>query len=104
LHCHEIPPRTDSGLTEIARILRPGGLFAAYDCDWPPTLHWELDRISQELAPRIVELVRKGGQAHSLKIWPKEQHLDHMRESNHFRFTCEVLLHHIEQGSFARFF
>jgi SAM-dependent methyltransferase len=29
-------------LAEIARILRPGGLFAAYDYDWPPTLHWSL--------------------------------------------------------------
>lgn len=23
-------------LPEIARILRPGGVLAAYDCDWPP--------------------------------------------------------------------
>src|SRR3984893_18785877 len=34
-----------STLAEVARILRPGGLFAAYDYDWPPTLHWELDRL-----------------------------------------------------------
>jgi len=36
-------------LAEIARILRPGGLFAAYDYDWPPTLRWELERVYQEL-------------------------------------------------------
>jgi len=24
---------------EIARILRPGGVFAAIDCDWPPVTH-----------------------------------------------------------------
>src|SRR5690606_15398774 len=23
---------------EMARILRPGGVFAAFDCDWPPTM------------------------------------------------------------------
>src|ERR1700685_3598340 len=23
-------------LPEIARLLRPGGVLAAYDCDWPP--------------------------------------------------------------------
>lgn len=25
-------------LTEVARVLRPGGVFAAIDCDWPPTV------------------------------------------------------------------
>jgi SAM-dependent methyltransferase len=24
---------------EVVRILKPGGLFAAYDYDWPPTVH-----------------------------------------------------------------
>jgi ubiquinone/menaquinone biosynthesis C-methylase UbiE len=90
-------------LAEIARILRPGGLFAAYDYDWPPTIHWELDRLAQEVGKRLVELVRERGLAHSLKIWSKDRHLDHMRESAHFRFTREVLLHHIEQGDAARF-
>jgi len=33
-------PRT---LAEVARILRPGGVFAAYDCDWPPHIDWEID-------------------------------------------------------------
>jgi ubiquinone/menaquinone biosynthesis C-methylase UbiE len=92
-----------STLAEIARILRPGGLFAAYDYDWPPTIHWELARLTQELARRLVELVQERGLAHSLKRWPKEEHLDRMRESAHFRFTREVLLHSIEQGDAARF-
>ncbi|MDQ2886898.1 MAG: class I SAM-dependent methyltransferase [Chloroflexota bacterium] len=92
-----------SALAEVARILRPGGLFAAYDYDWPPTLNWELERVSQEVTERFVELVRKRGSAQNLKIWPKEQHLKRMRESAHFRFTREVLLHHIEHGDAARF-
>lgn len=25
-------------LAEVARLLRPGGVFAAVDCDWPPTV------------------------------------------------------------------
>jgi ubiquinone/menaquinone biosynthesis C-methylase UbiE len=90
-------------LAEIARILRPGGLFAAYDYDWPPTLRWELDQLALEVGKRLVELVRERGLARTLKIWSKEQHLDRMRESGHFRFTREVLLHHIEQGDAARF-
>jgi ubiquinone/menaquinone biosynthesis C-methylase UbiE len=90
-------------LAEIARILRPGGLFAAYDYDWPPAVHWELDRLAQEGSLRLVELVRARGLAQSLKIWPKNKSLDPLRESGHFRFTREVLLHHIEQGDAARF-
>lgn len=90
-------------LAEIARILRPGGLFAAYDYDSPPAIHWELDRLAQEVTSRIVRLIQERGLAHTLKIWPKNKSLDPLRESGHFRFTREVLLHHIEQGDAARF-
>ena len=90
-------------LAEIARILRPGGLFAAYDYDAPPAIHWELDRLAQEVTRLSMELVRARGLAQSLQIWPKNKSLDPLRESAHFRFTREVLLHHIEQGDAARF-
>jgi ubiquinone/menaquinone biosynthesis C-methylase UbiE len=92
-----------STLAEIARILRSGGLFAAYDYDLPPAIHWELDQLAQEVSLRLVELVRERGLAHTLKIWPKNKSLDPLRESAHFRFTREVLLHHIEKGDAARF-
>jgi ubiquinone/menaquinone biosynthesis C-methylase UbiE len=90
-------------LAEIARILRPGGLFGAYDYDWPPAIRWELDRLAQDVGKRFVELIRERGLAHTLKIWPKNKSLDPLRESAHFRFTREVLLHSIEQGDAARF-
>ena len=90
-------------LAEIARILRPGGLFAAYDYDSPPAIYWELDRLVQEGNVRLMELVRERGLAQSLKIWPQNKSLAPLRESTHFRFTREVLLHHIEQGDAARF-
>ena len=98
---HWMEPTTT--LDEIARILRPGGLFAAYDYDWPPTLHWELDRLAQEVSRRLVKLVHERGGVQKLQIWSKDKHLDHMRESAHFRFTREVLLHHIEHGDATRF-
>ena len=28
----------DSTFVEVARLLRPGGVFAAIDCDWPPSV------------------------------------------------------------------
>jgi hypothetical protein len=65
--------------------------------------NWELDRLAQEVGSRLVELVRERGLAHSLKMWSKDRHLDRMRESAHFRFTREVVLHQIEPGDAARF-
>jgi SAM-dependent methyltransferase len=92
-----------STLAEIARILRPGGLFAAYDYDWPPTLNWELERVYQEVDERLDELLQERGLAQSFPRWPKGTHLDRMRDSTHFRFTREVFLHQIEQGDATRF-
>ncbi len=99
---HWMEPTTT--LAEIARILRPGGLFAAYDYASPPAIHWELDQLALEESLRLVELVKARGLTQSFKIWPKNKSLDPLRESGHFRFTREVLLHHIEQGDATRFF
>ncbi len=90
-------------LAEIARILRPGGLFAAYDYDAPPAIHWELDQLAQEITRRFIGLLQERGLAHTFKIWPENKSLEPLRKSGHFRFTREVLLHHIEQGDAARF-
>jgi ubiquinone/menaquinone biosynthesis C-methylase UbiE len=92
-----------STLAEIARILRPGGIFAVYDYEWPPTLNWEAERIYQEVDARFDALAQERNLAQSLARWPKETHLDRMRASGHFRFTKELLLHHIEQGDADRF-
>jgi ubiquinone/menaquinone biosynthesis C-methylase UbiE len=92
-----------STLAEITRILRPGGLFAAYDYDAPPTIYWEIDHLAQEVTARTVRLIQERGLAPTFKIWPKNKSLEPLRESGHFRFTREVLLHHIEQGDAARF-
>lgn len=90
-------------LAEIARILRPGGLFAAYDYDWPPAIYWELDQLIEEVGLHFVKLLRERKPIENLKLWPKDRHLANIRESGHFRFTREVLLHHIEEGDATRF-
>jgi ubiquinone/menaquinone biosynthesis C-methylase UbiE len=90
-------------LAEIARILRPGGLFAAYDYDTPPATVWEVDQLAQEMTLRMIKLAQQRGLPQSFKIWPKNKTLDPLRESGHFRFTREVLLHHVEQGDAERY-
>lgn len=92
-----------STLAEIARILRPGGLFAAYDYEWPPTLNWELELVYQEVDACFEKLLQERGLTQNLPRWRKDRHLGRMRESAHFRFTREFFLHHIEQGDAARF-
>lgn len=92
-----------STLAEIARILRPGGIFAAYDYEWPPTLNWQLEKVYQEVDERFDKLAEERGIDQNLQRWSKEQHLERMRASGHFRFTNELLLHHSERGGAARF-
>ena len=90
-------------LAEIARILRPGGIFAAYDYGWPPTISWELEQVFQEVDDRFEHLIQERGTGGEGPGWSKEQHLERMRASGHFRFTNEFVLQHREQGDAARF-
>jgi ubiquinone/menaquinone biosynthesis C-methylase UbiE len=92
-----------STLAEVARILRLGGFFAVYDYSWPPALGWEVEQTYQEVDARFDALLRERELEQNLQRWPKEKHLERMRESGHFRFTRELLLHHIEYGNAERF-
>ena len=91
-------------LAEVARVLRPGGVFAAYDYVFPPAMQWEAERAfmiclerSWELARRLAPSPGPGGGR-----WPKEGHLDRMRASGHFRYVRELPLHSREEGNAER--
>lgn len=98
---HWMEPSTT--LAEIARILRAGGIFAAYDYSWPPTISWELEQVFQEVDERFEHLIQERGAGKQDPGWSKEQHLERMRASGHFRFTREFVVHHCEQGDATRF-
>jgi SAM-dependent methyltransferase len=85
-------------LVEAARILRPGGLFAAYDYDWPPVVHWEVEAAFEEMIRRSARLRDPRGNP----LYPKSGHLDRIRESGHFRYARELVLHSLERGSAER--
>ncbi len=88
---------------ESARILRDGGVFAAYDYDWPPsTSSWEVDLAYTECMALARRLERERGIVESLKRWNKSGHLGRMQESGCFRYTRECLLHHVEEGDADR--
>jgi SAM-dependent methyltransferase len=87
---------------EVARILRPGGVFAAYDCDWPPTMHWEAEAVYQETSRRVAALGEARGSFAGVQSWEKSEHLARMRRSGHFRHVKELLVHSVEEGSAER--
>jgi SAM-dependent methyltransferase len=91
------PERT---LAEVTRLLRPGGVFAAYDYAWPPALHWEVEQAWATCQARVQQLGEPGAPD---TRWAKTGHLDRLRVSKHFRFVREVLLHAQEEGDAERF-
>jgi SAM-dependent methyltransferase len=91
-----------STFAEIARILRPGGVFAAYDCDWPPTINWEIEQAHQTFAAQVRALEQARGFSRDVRGWDKHEHLERMRQSGQFRLTKEIVLHNVEQGGVER--
>ena len=89
-------------LAEAARLLRPGGVFAAYDYDVPPLVRPEVDAAFSALfaARRAarVRLEQEGGAV----TWPKEDHLERIRESRLFRFSRELVCHSFDQADARR--
>jgi SAM-dependent methyltransferase len=92
-----------STFAEIARILRNGGVFAAYDYDWPPTIGREVEQAHQTFAARMHQAERSHALSRDVRYWDKHSHLERMRESGLFRATREILLEHVEQGGAERF-
>jgi SAM-dependent methyltransferase len=90
-----------STLAEVARILRAGGVFAAYDYEWPPTVHWEAERAFSRWFARVQELQQRYGIT-GPQTWAKREHLARLRQSGHFRYVKEVVLHHIERCTAER--
>ena len=85
---------------EVARILRPGGVFAAFDCDWPPAIDPEVDAAYRAATERYIPLDDEK------KLRPayaeKSGHLRRLRDSGLFRHVTEVCLHHRESGDGER--
>ena len=86
----------DATLAEVGRILRPGGVFAAYDCDWPPVCGTRAElgflRLSDAVARLEAELCPRDPSS----AWDKDGHLSRIRESGHFVYARELLFSNSE--------
>ncbi len=86
---------------EMARILRPGGVFAAIDADMAPSFGGPAEEAFLALRRRH-RVLEERLRLTPVRRWDKAGHLERMRASNRFRFTREVLAHHVEPGSGER--
>ncbi len=87
-------------LAEVARLLRPGGVLAVYDCVWPPCVHPEVDEA-------YAEFQRQGDATETARgITPphaaKSGHAERMRGSGLFRHVREISIHKRDVGDAAR--
>ena len=99
---HSMEP--EATFEEIARILRPGGVFAAYDCDWPPTTGvWQADQAYETYMKKLSVIEERDDAEHQVRKWAKHEHLKRMTMSNHFRYTKEIVLHQGDEGNADRF-
>ncbi|MFC3747413.1 class I SAM-dependent methyltransferase [Paenibacillus sp. GCM10012306] len=93
-----------STLQEVSRVLRDGGVFAAYDCDWPLALQANVEVLYNNLIDKANEildtLVPASERAHK---WGKESHLDSIKNSGLFSFAREIVFHNKETCDAARY-
>jgi SAM-dependent methyltransferase len=80
-------------LPEAARLLRPGGVFAAYDYDPAPVVEPRLDQAFLRVIDLRWEARERLGIHAGSSTWPKSQHAERMRESGLFTFVREVRCH-----------
>jgi SAM-dependent methyltransferase len=89
---------------EAARILRPGGVFAACDYEWPPSVGFADAEAAFERSSALGRQFEKElGFASSLHHWDKTQHLARMQQSGCFAYTRELALAHNDSGDDERF-
>lgn len=81
---------------EITRILRPGGVFAAYDYHWPPTMRWDLATEFDRLLEKATKVEEGLEPSLSIQQWSKADHLERMKASGLFRFVTECHVHQKE--------
>jgi len=89
---------------EAFRILKKGGIFAAVDCDWPPTTSsWKAEKAFIDFQVHVEEIGNQKQLFKDVAKWEKSEHLSRMQNSGFFSFAKEVVVHNVEQGDANRF-
>lgn len=88
-------------LAEFVRLLKPNGMVAIYDCDWPPSIGQYLEGLSNQLITLAKEILKRD----QVEINPadKSQHLVQLQNSALFSFCKEICFHTTTQMSAEQF-
>ena len=87
---------------EAARILQTGGVFAAYDYDWPPvTFSWQFESAYERFNKSLDERLNSIEGPKATK-WDKQKHLQRVLASGCFRYGREIVLNYTDTGSAER--
>ncbi|MGO8882710.1 MAG: class I SAM-dependent methyltransferase [Streptosporangiaceae bacterium] len=86
-------------LPEITRLLRPGGVFAAYDCDWPPCIDWQTDAAFAAFDQTVRRLEEERG---TLPPHAGKRHRETLAASGLFRHVSEGAVHGRDEGDAER--
>lgn len=99
---HWMNPETT--LKEASRILKKGGVFAVYDCDWPPVCNWEAEFEYKKLFEKVTEIESKYPNIRdSFVKFDKENHLSNIKNSLNFRYVREIVFSNTETCNAQRF-
>jgi SAM-dependent methyltransferase len=88
---------------DVARLLRPGGVFGAVRNDMP--VDWKVERADVRFPVTTRRLLQEHaleGRSGKQRCWPKEGRRDWLRSSGHVVSVREVLLHAVEPGTADR--
>ena len=92
----------DSTLTEVYRILKSDGVFAVYDCDWPPVIDWVVEKAYRELKNKCDDICNTQKE-HAVRN-DKNSYISRINAFGKFRFSREVVLHSLEKCTPERMF
>ena len=94
----------ESTLKEVNRILKKGGLFIVYDCDWPVTIHPEAELAYFRLFSKINELHDLNSKILPIeKKWSKNNHYNNIFSSGYFSYVRNLHIHNEEECDSERF-
>jgi len=91
-------------LAEVNRILKPNGIFATVDCDWPPVCSLEAEIAYSQLLNKVrfIELENKDI-FKTFQRWNKDKHLQNIKQSGYFRYCREIFFMNKEKSKADRF-